>query len=123
MVTAKKRPSEEERLIIIEELIELIELQIRLREGGILFKIAHFLGLPGTRIEQVQGRIRTRNLLRKRLEREDLSTLREQVEFTKARLSGRKFDYVGERTQFQEKLLRLEETLKDVASELGEKPQ
>ena len=121
MAAVKKKPSEEERLAIIDELIELIELQVRLREGGVLFKIAHFFGFPGTRIEQVQDRIRKRNLLRKKLEKEDLITLKEQVEFTKAKLSGKKFDYVGEQKQFQKRLLKLEETLKEVAAELKEK--
>ncbi len=106
---------ENEKNLVIDELVELLELQIKLREGGIVFKLAHALGWPGTKLEDVQKKIRNRQLLRKNLEKQDLKSLKKDLELSRQELKGIFKDIDLARAEYQEKLLRFEQMMRKIA--------
>lgn len=100
---------------VIDEFVELLELQIKLREGGFVFKLANALGWPGTRLEHIQNKIKNKQLLRKTLEKQDIGALKQDLEFSKRQLKGLDMDIGRAQFDYQEKLLRFEQMMRKIA--------
>lgn len=115
----KEITPEEEKQQIMDELIELLELQIKLKEGGIPFKIAHALGMRGTRLEHIQKELKKRLAIKIHLKKEDTETLRRDVELTKMRLKGIDVGFEESQKSFRERILRIEDVMKNLEKTLG----